>query len=110
MAAILATAEEINILGTWILCFTLVIAAIVVVVLQIYGITRGALQIDEYLDGIIGTLRRILANTNPLFDLEKTARLGEELRSTVGAIEQDAKVVLEHAAAGPRGPRGRALA
>lgn len=106
----LATVPDIVAMSAWIICFSLVIGAIVVVVLQIYGITRGALRTDEYLDGIIGTLRRIHANTDPLFDLEKTTRMGEEMRATVAAIDQDTRVIVDKLMAGEVRGRSRMLA
>lgn len=75
------------------------VIAIVVVVMLIFSITRNALQIDLYLDGVIETAQRILDNTTPLFALEQTVKLADELRSTVSSIEDDAKTVLSRAGA-----------
>lgn len=107
VGALLAEFDDLTVFGVWVAGTAGSIAAIVVVVLLIYGITRGVLVIDEDLDKVIGVANRILHNTNPLFDLEKTAKLADELRSTVAAIEEDAASVLGRAGASqPR--RGRA--
>ena len=103
--ATLARFDDLTVFGVWAAGLTGTAIAIIVVVLLIYGITRGVLVIDALLDGVIVTGQRILDNTLPLFDLEKTARLAEEIRGTVAAIEDDARAVLSRA--GRSQPRGR---
>lgn len=105
LAAIPAEFDDMTVFGVWTIGVVGSSLAIIAVVLLIYGITRGVLVIDGILDGVVVTGNRILENTLPLFDLEKTARLSEELRTTVTAIEDDAKAVLGRAGASRPGPR-----
>lgn len=94
VSAIPATLDDMTVFWVWVTGLLGTALAIVVVVLLIYGITRTLLVIDERLDGVLVTAQRILGNTSPLSDLEKTAKLAEQLRSTVAAIEEDAATVL----------------
>ncbi|MFN2569655.1 MAG: hypothetical protein ABR564_08675 [Candidatus Dormibacteria bacterium] len=99
--------DDVQLFNYWIIGVLLAAIAIIVVVWLIWGITRSALNIDELADEIIGIANRIEANTKPLFALEKTANLGEELVRSVTTIEEDAGAVLTRAAAGPGSRRTR---
>lgn len=99
--------DDVQLFNYWIVGVLLAATAIIVVVWLIWGITRSALNIDELADEIIGTANRIESNTNPLFALEQTANLGEELVRSVKTIEEDAGAVLVRAAAGPGSRRSR---
>ena len=99
--------DDVQLFNWWILGTLVVAISIVVVVWLIWGITKSALTIDEMADEIIGTATRIEANTKPLFALEQTANLGEELVRSVKTIEEDAGAVLTRAAAGPGSRRSR---
>lgn len=93
--------DDVQLFNYWVIGVLLAAVAIIVVVWLIWGITRSALAIDELADEIIGTVSRIEANTKPLFALEKTANLGEDLVRSVKTVEEDAGAVLSRATAGP---------
>ena len=101
VGAITATFDDLAVFSVWTTGLIGTVIAIVVVVWLIFGITRSVLVIDTDLDNVIGVGRRILNNTTPLFDLEKTAKLAETLRTTAAAIEDDARAVLSRAGATP---------
>jgi hypothetical protein len=105
--SLLADVDELGVFNYWILGTLAFAIAIIIVVWLIWGITKSALTIDELADEIVGTGRRIEANTSPLFALEKTANMGEELLRSARAIEEDASAVLQRAAAGPSPRRAR---
>jgi hypothetical protein len=86
--------------NAWAISLLVTVGLIVVVVALIYGITRNALAIDQDLDEAVVVGKRILANTDPLFALEKTAALGATLLEVVKRIEADAGTVLELASGG----------
>lgn len=100
MGTHVAEFSDTQVFNVWLLGMGGSIVAIVIVVLLIWGITRTALQIDLYLDEVVLIARRIVANTDPLWELEKTANLGTDMLETVQLIEADANSVLTRAAAG----------
>lgn len=99
--ALVANLDDLAVFGVWVTSLIGAVIAIIVVVLLAFGITRTVLVIDERLDAIIAVGQRIQNNTNALFDLEKTMKLAEQLRSTASAIEDDAKGVLGRAGIPP---------
>lgn len=98
-------ADDGTVFFVWAASFVAACLAIIAVVALIYGITRTVLVIDERLDGVVGIGQRILDNTTPLFDLEQTAKLAEQLRSTAGNIQEDAGAVLQTVVENYRGGR-----
>lgn len=100
LTTIMAELSPNAVFNAWAISLLVTVALIVVVVALIYGITHNALAIDQDLDEVAVIGQRILANTDPLFALEKTAALGTTLLETVKSIEGDASTVLGLASGG----------
>lgn len=101
----LAELSDTTVLTVWIVSMIGAVLAIVAIVGLIWSITRNALTIDEYADGVIGTAVRILDNTAPLAAVETTVAVGVDLLNTVKGIEAGGAAILATAAAGPGGGR-----
>jgi hypothetical protein len=91
--------------AVWLACTVGSVVAVVFAVLFLWNITRSAIAIDEYTDGVIVSELRILENTAPLAALETTLAVGSDLLDTVQAIEDGGAAILAMAAAGPGGGR-----
>lgn len=101
----LAEFSDTGVFSVWVACTLGSAVAIIVVVWLIWGITKSALTIDEYADGVIVTALRILDNTTPLAAVETTVAVGVDLLNTVKSIEAGGAAILATAAAGPGGGR-----
>jgi hypothetical protein len=102
---VLAELGDTAVFGVWVACTLGAVCAVIVVVALIWGITRSALTIDEYADGVIVTALRILENTAPLVAVETTVAVATDLLDTVRGIEAGGAAILATAAAGPGGGR-----
>jgi hypothetical protein len=102
---VLAELSDTTVLSVWLVSTLLAVVGVLVVVWLIHGITRSALTIDEYADGVIVTALRILENTAPLAAVETTVAVGVDLLNTVKGIEAGGAAILGMAAAGPGGGR-----
>jgi hypothetical protein len=102
---VLAELSDTTVLTVWILSMIGAVVAVVAIVGLIWSITRNALTIDEYADGVIVTALRILDNTAPLAAVETTVAVGVDLLNTVKGIEAGGAAILATAAAGPGGGR-----
>ncbi|HEX3607411.1 MAG TPA: hypothetical protein VH134_15920 [Candidatus Dormibacteraeota bacterium] len=101
----LAELSDTGVFSVWVASVLGSAIAVIVVVWLIWGITKSALTIDEYADGVIVTALRILDNTAPLAAVETTVAVGVDLLNTVRGIEAGGAAILATAAAGPGGGR-----
>lgn len=101
----LAELSDTGVFSVWVASVLGAAIAVIVVVWLLWGITKSALTIDEYADGIIVTALRILDNTAPLAAVQTTVAVGVDLLNTVKGIEAGGAAILATAAAGPGGGR-----
>jgi len=102
---VLAELGDTTVFTVWMVSMIGAVVAVVAIVGLIWSITRNALTIDEYADGVIVTAVRILENTAPLKAVETTVAVGVDLLDTVKGIEAGGAAILGMAAAGPGGGR-----
>ena len=102
---VLAELGDTTVFTVWMVSMIGAVVAVVAIVGLIWSITRNALTIDEYADGVIVTALRILDNTAPLKAVETTVAVGVDLLNTVKGIEAGGAAILATAAAGPGGGR-----
>lgn len=91
--------------AVWLGCAAGSVVVVVFAALFIWNITRTAISIDEYTDGIIATALRIIENTAQLESVETTVAVASDLLNTVRGIEGGGAAILAAAAAGPGGGR-----
>ena len=101
----LAELGDTTVFTVWMVSMIGAVVAIVAIVGLIWSITRNALTIDEYADGVIVTAVRILENTTPLSAVQTTVAQAVDLLNTVKGIEAGGAAILATAAAGPGGGR-----
>lgn len=101
----LAELSDTTVFDVWVAAVLGAVIAVIGIVLLIWSITKSALTIDEYADGVIVTALRILENTAPLVAVETTVAVGVDLLNTVKGIEGGGAAILAMAAAGPGGGR-----
>ena len=101
----LAELGDTTVFTVWMVSMIGAVVAVVAIVGLIWSITRNALTIDEYADGVIVTAVRILENTAPLEAVQTTVAVGVDLLDTVKGIEVGGAAILGMAAAGPGGGR-----
>jgi len=102
---VLAELSDTTVFTVWMVSMIGAVVAVVAIVGLIWSITRNALTIDEYADGVIVTAVRILENTAPLVAVQATVAVGVDLLNTVKGIEAGGAAILATAAAGPGGGR-----
>jgi len=102
---VLAELGDTTVFTVWMLSMIGAVVGVVAIVGLIWSITRNALTLDEYADGVIVTAVRILENTAPLAAVQTTVAVGVDLLDTVKGIEAGGAAILATAAAGPGGGR-----